>query len=283
MQERIESIQEIATLPDVLTRILAVVEDDSTTALDLAEEVERDQALTMRVLKVVNSSYYGFPRAIQSIPETIVILGFREIEQLAVSISVINMFSKTQTQVRALNHLWRHSVACSLAARSLERHFSKTTPNLSGAHIAGLLHDIGKAVIAEYFPEEMEKIAGIIMETDCSAREAELEVLRGYTHEDIGAWIAQKWNLPDDIVLSIRHHHEPPTGKSESMLPHVTHLANSIVNSMGICSFHEGPRHIEPEVETLRLFPMNEALFTSIAESLNKQRGLLSAIPASSQ
>ena len=85
----------------------------------------------MRVLRVVNSSFYGFPRSISSIPEAVVILGFNEIERLALTISVINLFGKSPAQVRALHNPWRHSLACSLAAGTLEQHF-RLYPEISG-------------------------------------------------------------------------------------------------------------------------------------------------------
>ncbi len=278
MRDRVDAIEEIATLPEVLVRIIGVVQDESTTALDLADEIVRDQALAMRVLRVVNSSFYGFPRSIRSIPEAVVILGFNEIERLALTISVINMFGRSAAQVRALHNLWRHSLACSLAAGTLEQQFRRTYPEIAGAHLAGLLHDIGKAVIAQYFHDDMTRVVQVAESSGCSVYEAEHEVFRGVTHCDIGAWVAERWNLPPELVESIGGHHRPSEVPGNPILPHATHLANALVNMMGIGALNDHPQAMPPQPETLEILSLDEALMTRIQERLEKQRGLLGAV-----
>lgn len=278
MRDRVEAIEEIATLPDVLARIIAVVQDESTTALDLADEIVKDQALAMRVLRVVNSSFYGFPRSIRSIPEAVVILGFNEIERLALTISVINMFGRNAAQVRALHNLWRHSLACSLAAGSLEQQFRRAHPEIAGAHLAGLLHDIGKAVIAQYFHDEMARVVHLVETVGCSAYEAEYEVFGGITHCEVGAWIAERWHLPVEFVDSIGGHHRPAEVPGDPILPHATHLADTLVNMMGIGALNDQPQAMPPHPETLERLPLDESLMSRIQERLEKQRGLLGAV-----
>lgn len=94
VRERVWALKEVSTLPSTLVRILSIVQDDSATALDLADVVGSDQALTMRILGTVNSSYYGFHRQIRTVPDAVVILGFDEVERLALAISVIHMFGR---------------------------------------------------------------------------------------------------------------------------------------------------------------------------------------------
>jgi len=278
MRDRVDAITEIATLPDVLARIISVVQDESTTALDLADEIARDQALAMRVLRVVNSSFYGFPRSIRSIPEAVVILGFNEIERLALTISVINLFGKSPAQVRSLHNLWRHSLACSLAAGTMEQHFRRQHPEIAGAHLAGLLHDIGKAVIAQYFQEDAVRVINLVETSGCSVYEAEYEVFAGVTHCEVGAWVAERWNLPRELVESIGGHHRPLDVPGDQILPHATHLANTLVNMMGIGALNDQPQALPPHPETLERLPLDETLMTRIQERLEKQRGLLGAV-----
>ena len=278
MRDRIEAIDDIATLPEVLARIIAVVQDESTTALDLADEIGRDQALAMRVLRVVNSSFYGFPRSISSIPEAVVILGFNEIERLALTISVINLFGKSPAQVRALHNLWRHSLACSLAAGTLEQHFRRVYPEISGAHLAGLMHDIGKAVIAQYFPDDLARVIQMMESSGCSAYEAEYEVFGGITHCEIGAWVAERWRLPVVFVESIAGSHRPSEVPGNPIMPHATHLADTLVNMMGIGALNDQPQALPPNPESLEKLPIDEGIMTRIQERLDKQRGLLGAV-----
>lgn len=280
MRDRVAAIEEIATLPEVLARIIGVVQNESTTALDLADEIVKDQALAMRVLRVVNSSFYGFPRSIRSIPEAVVILGFNEIERLALTISVINMFGKSAAQVRALHNLWRHSLACSLAAGTLEQHFRRKYPDIAGAHLAGLLHDIGKAVFAQYFRGDTARVIDLAESSGCTIYEAEYEVFGGITHCEVGAWVAERWNLPHDIVDSIRCHHRPEDVPGSPILPHATHLADTLVNVMGIGAVNDKPQAVQPHPETLGRLPLDESLMARIQERLEKQRGLLGAVAA---
>jgi putative nucleotidyltransferase with HDIG domain len=278
MRDRVDAIEEIATLPEVLARIIDVVQNERTTAFDLADEIAKDQALAMRVLRVVNSSFYGFPRSIRSIPEAVVILGFNEIERLALTISVINMFGKSAAQVRALHNLWRHSLACSLAAGTLEQHFRRKYPEIAGAHLAGLLHDIGKAVIGQYFLEEMARVLDLVESSGCSVYEAEYEVFGGITHCEVGGWVAERWNLPSELINSIRGHHRPLEVPGDPILPHATHLADTLVNIMGIGALNDQPQAVQPHPETLARLPLDESVMMRIQERLEKQRGLLGAV-----
>ena len=279
VREKVWALDEIATLPSTLVRILSVVQDESTTALDLAAEITSDPALTLKVLGTVNSSYYGFHRQINSIPDAVVILGFDEVERLALAISVINLFGRDQESARALHMLWRHSLACSVVAGCLETHYRSRFPSISGAHIAGLLHDIGKAVIAQYFPEAVVPITHLVQEDGLSVLEAEREVLEGSSHCDIGAWLAERWDLPPTLVESISMHHTPEAVPAGNLLTHATHLADVLCNRAGIRAMNV---NTECEVSTgLSLhLSVEQNVISRIEQRLDKQRGIIGAMAA---
>jgi putative nucleotidyltransferase with HDIG domain len=279
VRERVYALDELATLPSTLVRILSVVQDESTTALDLAAEVTADPALTLKILGTVNSSYYGFHRQIGSIPDAVVILGFDEVERLALAISVINLFGRDQESARALHMLWRHSLACSVVAGCLEARYRVELPAIRGAHIAGLLHDIGKAVIAQYFPEAVMPIVRLVQEEGVMVSEAEREVLDGYTHSDIGAWVAERWALPEDLVESIANHHTPEAVGPDRVLTHAAHLADCICNRVGIRAMNADAACCVTPVFSAGL-DVDARVISGIESRLDKQRGLIGAMAA---
>ncbi len=279
VRAKVWSLEEVATLPSTMVRILSVVQDESTTALDLAAEIACDPALTMKVLGTVNSSYYGFHRQINSIPDAVVILGFDEVERLALAISVINLFGRDRASGRALHMLWRHSLACSVVAGCLESHCRSRMPSISGAHIAGLLHDIGKAVIGQYFPEAVAPITHLVQEDGLTVCDAEREVLEGCTHCDIGSWLAERWDLPPEVVESIAMHHTPEMAPADRLLTHATHLADAICNRVGIRALNANtPCEVSPSVSEQLV--VEEAVIANIEQRLDKQRGLIGAMAA---
>jgi putative nucleotidyltransferase with HDIG domain len=239
VRDRVERINEIATLPRVMARILGIVKDPSSTALDLASEIANDQALTASILKTVNSAYYGFQRQIMTIPEAVVLLGFNEVERLALAITVINTLGMDRDSVKAMRMLWRHSLACSIVGSYLEDRHGEESPELRGVHVACLLHDIGKAVLAQHFPEAMPRVLQLVQEQGMTFVEAESNVLDGCTHAEIGAMLARRWDLPASIVESIEFHHNPDALGENHGHVHLTHLADYICNTVGFSSYTE--------------------------------------------
>lgn len=279
VQEQLEAIDEVATLPPIMARIMTIVADASSNAMDLAAEIAYDQALTSRVLRTVNSSYYGFQHRILTVSEAVVLLGFNEIEKLALAISVVNLFGADRTAVKAMQSLWRHSVACSVAAGVFEHRLLAREVDVHGVHVAGLLHDIGKAVIAQYFPRVISSIELLVAEESMPVCDAEREVLGGLTHCEIGSQLAERWNLPPALVESIALHHAPDTAVVHPSMVYVTHLADEVCNSLGL---HSGSTRPAPNVNAAarEFVELDFAMLGSVRNQLERHRGLIGAIAA---
>ena len=230
-----ESIIGLPTLPTVVAKMIELVDNPRTSAASLARLIASDQALTARILKLANSAYYGFSREISTVNMAIVVLGFNTVKDMGLSLSVFDAFkSKLQNASFDLNRFWEHSIACGIAARMLARNYrSRYTGE---AFVAGLLHDIGKVILNQYFQNEFLSIIDAQMK-GATLEEAEISVI-GTHHSQIGSWLAEKWNLPHIISRSLLHHHEPWESKKEPLFVAIISLANHLCH---LCGFgHSG-------------------------------------------
>jgi putative nucleotidyltransferase with HDIG domain len=202
-----ESVISLPTLPTVVSKMIDLVDSPRTSAALLARLISSDQALTAKVLKLANSAYYGFPREISTVNMAIVVLGFNAVKEMGLSISVFDVFKKTASSaIFDVARFWEHSVGCGTASRMLARTYR---PAIAGeAFVAGLLHDVGKVILKQYFDNELARIIALQKDNGVTLEEAEASVIET-THAQIGSWLAEKWNLPKIICETILHHHDP--------------------------------------------------------------------------
>ncbi|MCL4215582.1 MAG: HDOD domain-containing protein, partial [Candidatus Hydrogenedentes bacterium] len=209
----------------------------------------------------------------------VVLLGFREVERLALTISVMDLFSHSHDSARTLRLLWRHSVACATAAGVLETVYGDRMAALRGARIAGLIHDIGKAAIAQFLPEAHEEIVRLMHDDQLVAWKAEQMVLDGVTHCDIGAWMTERWNLPPAIVAGVASHHTPESNTDYPEMAHCIHIADWLCNGFGV---HSSQLNVDfqPHPAAVQTFNMDKNAILDIQNDLERQRGLMSAVAA---
>jgi putative nucleotidyltransferase with HDIG domain len=185
--------------------------------------IKKDQALTSKVLKIVNSAYYGFYRQIGNIDQAIVILGFNEVKNITIATSLIQTFHWNISQRINREKFWIHSLGCALIARSLC--LAKLELNPEDAFVAGLLHDVGKIILYQYFPENYNTVLRIAQKQ----RRPLFEVCRDLMeidHAEVGGMVAESWKFPPTLVNAIQFHHKPENAAPEDYYIHLTHLAN---------------------------------------------------------
>lgn len=201
---KLESIRNLPTMPIIVSEVLAAVDSPKSSAASLAKLIEKDQALTARVLRIANSPFYGYTRKISTIDLAIVIMGFNTLKEIVLSIVIQRFFSKVKVSVFSLKDFWQYGLFCGSSARLLSR---KLGYKLAGeAFVTGLMHDIGILIIAEYFTPKFKEIKDYMQKNQVSLLAAE-EAILDCTHTEIGAWIADKWNLPDKMVSALQYHH----------------------------------------------------------------------------
>lgn len=209
VEKALSSIGDIATLPEVTIKIIGIVEDPKSTARDLHEVIKNDPALSVKVLKVVNSAFYGLPGQVASVDRAIILLGLSAVKNIAIAASIARLFKgkKISDQFSAAD-LWRHSVAVAVAARSL----AKCSPHPVMADeifVAGLIHDIGTLVERQAYPDQFsEVIQRCTDDTSADFLEVEREVI-GADHQAFGVGLTTKWKFPRHLRAAVGFHHNP--------------------------------------------------------------------------
>jgi len=282
IRQEIRKIREISTLPQVMQRVMQIIIDERSSARDLADEISRDQALTAKILKIVNSAFFGFYRKISSIQDAVVILGYSEVRSIAITVSVFNLLGQGKRGAHFDRvRLWEHCLAVGTLADILRRECVKTEQG-EGAFVAGLLHDIGKVILDEYFAPEWTEVVRCSQSTGRAIRDVEDEML-GITHGEIGYLVCERWNLPPAIDGAILRHHTPPLGREGgATLDALVYLANTLVKKEEIG--FSGDCHLWPvtgellqaidlkehELETIKiLFMKKTAAIKALIEQLS--------------
>jgi HD-like signal output (HDOD) protein len=258
--QAIREISHIATLPEVTLRIIELVEDSRSTASDLHEVIAGDPALSSRILKVVNSSFYGLPGQIASINRAIVLLGLNAVKNIAIAASLSKLFRGGELTPRfSAKDLWEHSNAtaagCKIIADSLKLGLGDE------AFLAGLMHDIGVMVEMQ---ADREKLIEVVETLGVNSAGEPLmcmleteESVFGANHCHFGTALCRKWKFPRCLELVTAHHHAPLSADPDSRtLPCVVYVADRLVARTcgGAYRLDLPSLEIDPAVlETLRL------------------------------
>jgi putative nucleotidyltransferase with HDIG domain len=223
----ISRIHSLPTLPQVVKKLTAMVESPDVTAQEVGKLISSDQVLGAKVLRLVNSPFYGFPGRISSITHSIILLGFNVIKGVVLSASVFDLMEQSMVG------LWKHSLGSASIAGTLSRTLGLAEPEEIAT--ACLLHDIGKVLVCFSLKDDYDEITARVAAEGCSFREAELEVL-GVDHAEIGGWLAHEWNLPDRLAVPIEFHHHPLGAPKFQDRAVVIHIADAIVRAFGVGS-----------------------------------------------
>ena len=229
---RLESIGEIPSLPTVLSRVWELTAKDDTSASDLATAISADPGLTGAVLRLANSAYFGFPRKVSTVTQAIVILGFSTVKSLVAGASVFRALGTGGRGGIDGGAFLSHSLAVAMASRVL---IERRAPQKSGTAFAcGILHDLGKLVIAEFLGDAPSEIAQHVRQ-GMALEEAEVAVL-GLSHAEIGSWFATRWNFPEELACAVRWHHRPGDAAMHRDFVAAVHVGDALAHRHGIAA-----------------------------------------------
>lgn len=241
VEDIIKKTAELPTIPAAALAVMKEAESATGTARTISQHLACDQALSARVLRLANSAYYGLPQQVTDLSEAVVLLGMRSVRNLAV-VAATYPWMQRPLSGYALEPkaLWTHSFAVAVGSQLIARRTGLCDSDL--AFTAGLLHNIGKVAMSVWLDRKLAAVLGLAQRDRLAFDEVERKLL-GFDHAEVGAHLAETWNLPTSLVEPIRYHHEPNRVSGSNPVVDTVHLADFITISMGYGLGGDGLRY----------------------------------------
>lgn len=251
----LKTVKDVPALPEVYHRLMETLNSPMSTAEQVSDVIGTDTGITSKVLKLVNSAFYGFPSQITSITRAVVILGFNEVRNMVIATSVIGSFMNFKDGRREqARELWKHSLGVAIFSRQLGRKVGLSDSEVEDIFVAGLLHDIGKLVHLSALPKEFEIITRRSQEEDLHYTIIEKQQL-GSDHTFTARLLLKNWKLPPQLRFIVSRHHQPRVENRLKRSVAVVHIADSLAHyyKFADLGFKRIPRIDKKVFDALRL------------------------------
>lgn len=251
----------------IVRDIEAAVQSPQCSLATVASAIEKDPDLTARLLRLANSGFYGFPSRLTTVSEALSLIGIQQVHDLITSSSIIDRFAGVGADHVDMHHFWRHSLACGVGARgvAITRHMR----NPDKFFVAGLLHDVGRLALLSQAPDLNRVVFERYLQGGKLLREAERAVL-GYDHAEIGGALLRRWQFPPHLIEAVTYHHRPLGGAGSREEAAVVHLADHLVNAMGLGT--SGERQAPPLLPAAwNLLRLELSTLESLAATIDSQ------------
>ena len=226
----INSIAELPTLPAIYIKLSRILNVQNSSIRMISNIISEDLAVSAMVLKIVNSTLYGFHNKIGDMQRAIVILGVNEIKNLVLATSMYKTIKQLKSSSAFdIQEFWKHSIGCAISAKVLAE--TAYIKNPEDVFTGGLLHDIGKLIHATYLREEFEGVVANVVETGSQMFESEKKIL-GFDHTQTGSALARKWSLPRKTINMIANHHLSDTPDTLTKEVAAVHIGNTLCISL---------------------------------------------------
>ncbi len=233
LQDKIYAkIDELPTLPVVVPRLLELMEDKKSSVADITAIISNDPALVSKIMKVANSAYYGFPQQIADLDRAVPLLGFNMVRSLALSLGVINSLPGAQkSEYFSQEGLWLHSLAVATIMKEMGGFLGQQQAGYQ--FIIGLLHDIGKLVMDQFFYDKFQEVLNIANSGEAQKLHAAEKAIIGIDHNEISAMLLNRWKFPPEIINPIMDmHREKPNPETSHFDRALLRVANSIAQEL---------------------------------------------------
>jgi len=227
INELVENINDIVSLPGVFLRVNAMVNNKNVSMTDVAEVISQDPGLTIRVLKMANSPAFGSSKEIDSVVKAATVIGTERIRDIALATSAVETFDGIPNDLLSMEDFWMHSIYCAIISKYLAK--LAKIPKADSLFVAGLLHDIGQLVLFKELPDDSRKALEFILDDIEGAELHDVEKeLWGFDHADVGGVLAESWHLTPMLVEVISSHHDLSHASQYIKESAIVKIANSI-------------------------------------------------------
>lgn len=233
---------QLVSLPEICLRIQQLADNPHADMAEFGQLVIQDPALTTRLLKLVNSAYYGFPGRIDTVSRAVNLVGIAELRNLTLAMAAMEVFGGLENERFDMLGFWRHSVYTALVARFLAKR--ARILHAERLFIAGLLHDVGRLLIESLLPEPAAMILQRVIrgEDICTAERGEL----GYDHAEVGYELLRLWQLPKELCSAVACHHRPEVADEARLETTLVYIANHIAHQVEIVAQDKSSPHFDP-------------------------------------
>jgi HD-like signal output (HDOD) protein len=234
LRNQIKNIINLPSLPSITFEIIKMMDDPLVNVQTLSKAIAKDQTIASKVIKVANSPFFSYPKAISTIDFAITVLGFETVKEIVLSASYIGHFKNYQNSVYDTKSFWSHLAISTVVCREISKAIKY--PLIGEPFVAGLIHDIGIFIMSQIFQKEFTALLAEIEKgnTDLLALE---NTIYGSNHATIGSWLLEKWNFPPQLVEAVQFHHNPQGAVQNKTLPAILYCTEYITNTQNWDTF----------------------------------------------
>lgn len=265
--ELVQGSVKLSSPPVIYHRLMEVINHPRGGAHDVAKVIREDTALTARLLRLVNSALFSFPRRVETVTQAVTVVGTSQVRDLALATSVVSLFQDVPPDLVEMDGFWRHSLACGVAARVLAG--LRREHNVERFFVAGILHDVGKLVIYTRIPGQARAVLEEALDTHALLHQVERTVL-GFDHAQVGAALLEQWNLPTSLQEAVHYHHAPGRAQRFPVETAAVHAADIVAIALGLGN--GGERFVPPlSPEAWDKLGIHCDLLPAVLEELDRQ------------
>jgi putative nucleotidyltransferase with HDIG domain len=231
IHDLINENEPLASLPNTFYKLREMVDDPSCDFDDIAGIISIDPSLTLRLLKIVNSAFYGFRGEIETVSHALGVVGTEQLMQLVLATTVVRQFKGID--MIDMGYFWKHSIACGLSARAINE--ARGEHDRERFFVAGLLHDIGRLVMCLRAPDQLRIVLDFARKSGDRWYKAEAKYF-GFDHGAVGGALLRAWHLPERLQEAVAHHHFPSSAQNFPLEAAIVHLADRISHTIVIGS-----------------------------------------------